>query len=289
MFSKILIANRGEVAVRVITGLQGDGRRDRRRVQQRGPRRAARRPGRRGILHRRAPPPGQLPQQGGHPHGGRRVGRDGHPPRLRLSWRRTPSSRACAASAASCSSAPRPRSSSAWATRTWPASPPARQACPSAEGCDLLTSADQAESEARRIGCPVLIKARAGGGGRGIRRVDSPEAARAAYQEAYAEALAAFGDGECYMEKFIEHAHHVEVQLLCDAHGHALAIGERECSVQRRNQKLLEESPCALPQARGPHGTVGRRRCASPGRSATPAWGPSSSSTPTRASSTSWR
>ncbi len=115
---------------------------------------------------------------------------------------------------------------------------------PLAEGCDLLTSADQAESEARRIGCPVLIKARAGGGGRGIRRVDSPEAARAAYQEAYAEAQAAFGDGECYMEKFIEHAHHVEVQLLCDAHGHALAIGERECSVQRRNQKLLEESPC---------------------------------------------
>jgi acetyl-CoA carboxylase biotin carboxylase subunit len=115
---------------------------------------------------------------------------------------------------------------------------------PVAEGCDLLTSADQAESEARRIGCPVLIKARAGGGGRGIRRVDSPEAARAAYQEAYAEALAAFGDGECYMEKFIERAHHVEVQLLCDAHGTALAVGERECSVQRRNQKLLEESPC---------------------------------------------
>ena len=115
---------------------------------------------------------------------------------------------------------------------------------PLAEGCDLLTSADQAEAEARRIGCPVLIKARAGGGGRGIRRVDSPEAARAAYQEAYAEALAAFGDGECYMEKFIEHAHHVEVQLLCDEHGHAVAVGERECSVQRRNQKLLEESPC---------------------------------------------
>ena len=114
---------------------------------------------------------------------------------------------------------------------------------PLAEGCDLLTSADQAEAEARRVGCPVLIKARAGGGGRGIRRVDSPEAARAAYQEAYGEALSAFGDGECYMEKFIEHAHHVEVQLLCDAHGNALAIGERECSVQRRNQKLLEESP----------------------------------------------
>lgn len=114
---------------------------------------------------------------------------------------------------------------------------------PLADGCDLLSSADQTEAEARRIGCPVLIKARAGGGGRGIRRVDSPEAARSAYQEAYAEALAAFGDGECYMEKFVEHAHHVEVQLLCDVHGNALAVGERECSVQRRNQKLLEESP----------------------------------------------
>ena len=75
--------------------------------------------------------------------------------------------------------------------------------------------------------------------------VDSPEAARAAYQEAYSEALSAFGDGECYMEKFVEHAHHVEAQLLCDNHGHAVALGERECSVQRRNQKLLEESPCA--------------------------------------------
>jgi len=115
---------------------------------------------------------------------------------------------------------------------------------PVAQGCDLLESPQHAELEARRIGCPVLIKARAGGGGRGIRRVDSPEAARAAYQEAFAEARAAFGDGACYMEKFVEHAHHVEVQLLCDAHGHVLAIGERECSVQRRNQKLLEESPC---------------------------------------------
>ena len=114
---------------------------------------------------------------------------------------------------------------------------------PVAEGADRILSPEHAVSEARRIGCPVLIKARAGGGGRGIRRVDAPDEAAAAYSEAYAEALAAFGDGACYMERFIENAHHVEVQLLCDAHGHALALGERECSVQRRNQKLLEESP----------------------------------------------
>ena len=99
---------------------------------------------------------------------------------------------------------------------------------PVAPGCDLLTSAEQAEAEARRIGCPVLIKARAGGGGRGIRRVDSPEAARAAYQEAYSEALSAFGDGECYMEKFVEHAHNVEAQMLCEKHGKAVDMGESE-------------------------------------------------------------
>ena len=114
---------------------------------------------------------------------------------------------------------------------------------PIVPGCDLLKSPEEATAEAERIGCPVLIKARAGGGGRGIRKVERVEDAAKAFIEARAEGEAVFGDGECYMEKFIEHAHHVEVQLLCDAHGNALAIGERECSVQRRNQKLLEESP----------------------------------------------
>jgi acetyl-CoA carboxylase biotin carboxylase subunit len=115
---------------------------------------------------------------------------------------------------------------------------------PVTPGCDLITSPEQAIEEARRIGCPVLIKARAGGGGRGIRRVDNPEEAGKAFVEASSEAQSSFGDGGCYLEKFIEHAHHVEVQLLCDEHGHILTLGERECSVQRRNQKLLEESPC---------------------------------------------
>lgn len=115
---------------------------------------------------------------------------------------------------------------------------------PVVEGCDLLSSPEQAVEEARRIGCPVLIKARAGGGGRGIRRIDDPEEAGHAYQEAFQEAEAAFGDGACYMEKFLTDVHHVEVQLLCDTFGNVVTLGERECSVQRRNQKLLEESPC---------------------------------------------
>lgn len=114
---------------------------------------------------------------------------------------------------------------------------------PVVPGCDLISSAEEAETEARRIGCPVLIKARSGGGGRGIRKVERAEDAGRAFVEAKAEAEAAFGDGECYMEKFIAPAHHVEVQILADAHGNVVTLGERECSVQRRNQKLVEESP----------------------------------------------
>lgn len=114
---------------------------------------------------------------------------------------------------------------------------------PIIEGCDLLESGEQAVIEAQRIGCPVLIKARSGGGGRGIRLVEKPEDARAAYEAAYQEAQAAFGDGKCYMEKFLTRTHHIEVQLLCDDYGNVVTLGERECSVQRKNQKLLEESP----------------------------------------------
>ena len=114
---------------------------------------------------------------------------------------------------------------------------------PVVPGCDLLAGPDDAAAEAERIGCPVLIKARAGGAGRGIRKVERPEDAAAAYNEAHAEAQSAFGDGECYMEKFVHPAHHVEVQVLADMAGNVVSLGERECSVQRRNQKLLEESP----------------------------------------------
>ena len=121
---------------------------------------------------------------------------------------------------------------------------------PIVPGCDLLKSAEEAEREAEHIGCPVLIKARAGGGGRGIRKVECAQDAGKAFTEAHAEAEAAFGDGECYMEKFVAPAHHVEVQVLADAHGNVVTLGERECSVQRRNQKLLEESPAPCLEGR---------------------------------------
>ena len=114
---------------------------------------------------------------------------------------------------------------------------------PVVPGCDLVESVEQLHTEAQRIGYPLLIKARSGGGGRGIRRVDAEDELESAYLSARAEAESAFGDGEVYMEKLLLNVKHIEVQLLCDAHGNVITLGERECSMQRLHQKLIEESP----------------------------------------------
>ncbi len=114
---------------------------------------------------------------------------------------------------------------------------------PVTPGCDIVESVQQAVEEAEKIGFPLLIKARSGGGGKGIRRVDSIEQFEEAFLSASAEAKAAFGDGACYIEKFIHPVKHIEMQLLCDKYGNTICLGERECSVQRKNQKMIEESP----------------------------------------------
>lgn len=102
--------------------------------------------------------------------------------------------------------------------------------------------ADAAE-RAKVVGYPVILKAAAGGGGRGMRVVEDESYLENAFLAAEAEAITAFGDGTIYMEKFIKNPRHIEVQIIADSHGNVLHIGERDCSMQRRHQKLIEESP----------------------------------------------
>ena len=109
-----------------------------------------------------------------------------------------------------------------------------------------LRDFDEAISEAERIGYPVMLKAASGGGGKGIRVAESVKDLKDAYDSAAAEAIANFGDGRLYMEKYIHNPRHIEVQILGDNYGNVVHLFERECSVQRRHQKLIEESPSAF-------------------------------------------
>jgi len=112
---------------------------------------------------------------------------------------------------------------------------------PGSEG--ILGSEGEAMEWAQQVGFPVIIKASAGGGGRGMRIVRSKEELPALFKAAQSEAAAAFGNGDLYMEKYVENPRHIEFQILADQHGNVVSLGERECSIQRRHQKLLEESP----------------------------------------------
>lgn len=114
---------------------------------------------------------------------------------------------------------------------------------PVVPGSGVITDVAQARSVAEELGFPLLVKAAAGGGGRGIRVVTTTEELEAAVTTAKAEAASAFGDGSLYLERAIQEARHVEVQVLADTHGSVVHLWERDCSVQRRRQKLIEEAP----------------------------------------------
>ena len=114
---------------------------------------------------------------------------------------------------------------------------------PVVPGTGLLTSWQEAGEKADEIGYPVLLKASAGGGGKGIRLVNSREEMEQAFETASCEAEKAFGDGRVYLEKYLDRVKHIEVQLLADETGQVVCLGERECSIQQNNQKLIEESP----------------------------------------------
>ena len=113
-------------------------------------------------------------------------------------------------------------------------------------GDGILDGPEDALAKADEMGYPVMLKASAGGGGRGMRLVKKSEDVISSYKSANQESLTAFGNGDIYIEKFIENPRHIEVQILADTHGNAIHLGERECSIQRRHQKLIEESPSPL-------------------------------------------
>ncbi len=119
-----------------------------------------------------------------------------------------------------------------------------KQGVPILPGSDgIIGSADEALEWARTVGFPVIVKASAGGGGRGMRIIRDEKELPNLFHSAQSEAAAAFGNGDLYMEKFIERPRHIEFQVLADEHGHVMSLGERECSIQRRHQKLVEEAP----------------------------------------------
>jgi acetyl-CoA carboxylase biotin carboxylase subunit len=125
---------------------------------------------------------------------------------------------------------------------------PARKAMvdsgvPILPGTGLIETVEQAEAEADRIGLPIIIKASAGGGGRGMKIVKERDKLGAQLELARSEALAGFGSSDVYLERYVEAPRHIEVQIVADTQGNVVALGERECSIQRRHQKLVEEAP----------------------------------------------
>lgn len=110
----------------------------------------------------------------------------------------------------------------------------------------VVENTSKAHEVAGKLGYPVMVKAAAGGGGKGIRIVRSEEELDEAFESARSETVKAFGDDKMYMEKLVENARHVEVQVLGDSHGNVIHLGERDCSLQRKNQKVLEEAPCPV-------------------------------------------
>jgi acetyl-CoA carboxylase, biotin carboxylase subunit len=134
---------------------------------------------------------------------------------------------------------------------------------PLVPGSDGAVDLEQAREVAGEVGFPVLLKASAGGGGRGMRLVESADELEPAYRTASSEAQSAFGDGALYVEKAVVGARHVEIQVLGDGEGAVLTLGERDCSIQRRHQKLIEESPspAVTPEIRTEMEAAGQRAC----------------------------
>ena len=239
---RVLVANRGEIAVRVVRACQALGLEAVAAVSEADVGSLAARLAGRQVLIGPPPPAQSYLSIERLVDAARRSGCDAvHPGYGFLSER--------AAFAQACVDAglrfvgPTPAAIEAMGDKITAARLAAEAGVPRVPGSDAVADAEAARAVAERIGWPVLVKASAGGGGRGMRVVREASQMDSAFASARAEATAAFGDGTLYVERLIERARHVEIQLMADRHGQVVHLGERECSTQRRHQKLIEESP----------------------------------------------
>ena len=145
---------------------------------------------------------------------------------------------------------PTPEAMRAWGDKVTARTNAARFGLPMLPGTGVLRDGAHARAEAKRIGFPVILKASGGGGGRGMKIVRDEASVESAYTNCSEEALAGFKNPDVYLERYVEKPRHIEFQIVADHHGNAFCVGERECSIQRRHQKVVEEAPSvALPQA----------------------------------------
>jgi acetyl-CoA carboxylase biotin carboxylase subunit len=246
MFKKILIANRGEIAVRLARGCH----------EMRISSVAVYSDADRNSLHVRladeAYPIGPAPSRESYLRidklmdVARRAGCDALHPGYGFLAENPDLARACAANKITFIG-PSPEAMERLGSKTAARQLAARAGIPMVPGVtNPIENLKDAERIARELGYPVLLKAVAGGGGKGMRLVASENEMASAWRDAVSEALNAFGDGRVYLERYLDRPRHIEIQILADAHGHIAYLGERECSVQRRHQKVIEESPSPI-------------------------------------------
>ena len=243
MFEKVLVANRGEIALRVIAALPRSGSTDSCGLLDSRPGLASRRPCRRGHLHRRGEEFQQLLECAcHHQRGGNRQCRC-NPSGLRFSRRGSGFAEICR----DCGIrfiGPSPEAIRLMGDKAQARRAAKNAGIPVLPGADEpLQTIDEVRSWAAETGFPVILKASRGGGGRGMRIVREAKNLETGFDQARSEAEAAFGCGEVYLEKYVERPRHIEFQVLGDDQGNVVSLGERECSIQRRHQKLIEEAP----------------------------------------------
>ena len=243
MFQKILVANRGEIALRVICACKELGI-STVAVYSEADRNSLARAicGRSGV-HRAAAQQRKLPEYSARHQRRRNHQRGRHPSRLRISFRER-QLREGLRSLGNHLYRAAPEIIEMMGEKDRARREMKHAGLPTIPGSDgAIEGEEQLAKEAAKIGYPLILKASAGGGGRGMRVVRKQEELLSAYETARSEAQQAFGTPDVYAEKFIEHPRHIEFQVLGDQHGKVIHLGERECCIQRRHQKLIEESP----------------------------------------------